>query len=659
MGKNKTKSVGRLRKINSLGSGNEKEKESNDSFEAEETPPVNWELITGFLDGLRPTPSLTCAEWADMHRVLTTEASAEPGQWRTSRTPYLKEILECLSPNSPYKKVVFKKSSQVGATECALNVIGTYADISPCPILYIMPTKDLAKSFSKTRLKPMIDNTPRLNKKIKSNRERDADNTTLEKSFPGGQITLTGANSSTELASRAIRVLLEDEVDRYPLDVEGEGSPMSLAEKRTQTFGNRKIFILGTPTIQGASAIDNEVEKTDARKYFVQLPCCEGPRQILEFENLIYEVGKYSEVKYCCANCGALVEERYKPKFLDYANAHWVATAPENANRELAGFIINGLYSPLGWLSWAQIVKEYEEVKDDPTKLKSWTNTVLGESYAEKSDAPPWENLYNRRSHYAICSVASEVSFLTAGADVQRDRIEIEVVGWCKGKVTYSIDYQVFAGDTSAITNKVWKDLSAYVNKKFHKENGAALGISMLAIDSGYNTNIVYEFCRKFDASRVIPTKGQDSMPTVIRTPSTVDVSLSTGQKVGTIKLWHIGVSVIKSELYGWLRQENIEGGTPDGYCYFPQYGPEYFKGITAENMEYKIVKGYKKYEWVKKFERNEPLDCRVYARAAAAVVGMDRLTPDQWDEMRDAHEGEEENDEPKKKGGSDYWARH
>jgi phage terminase large subunit GpA-like protein len=590
---------------------------------------IDFELIFPFLEGLKPTPLLTCSEWSDENRFLSSESSAEPGRWRTDRTPYLKEILDNLSPTSTYKEIIVVKASQQGFSEAGLNAVGTFMDIAPCPIMYIMPTVNMAKGFSKSRLKPMIEMCPALSKKIKPARERDADNTVLEKSFAGGILILTGANSAAELSSRPIRVLVMDEVDRYPLNVDGEGSPMELAKKRTLTFSNKKIFVLSTPTIAGASAIENEIEKTDKRKYFVNLPCCEGGLQTLEFENLKWTEGKYNEVLYECTHCGAFIEERHKPKFLSSEyGAKWVATDPEKSNKEIVGYIINGLYSPLGWLSWKQIAIEYDIVKNDPIKLRTFVNTVLGESFAEKSDSPPWENLYNRREQYSIGTVPNDVVFLTAGADVQKDRIELEVVGWCPRKISYSIEYIVFNGDTASVN--VWNDLSGYIDKIFHKEDETSLPIRITAIDSGFNTNMVYNFCRRFDPSRVVPVKGQESQIVIVRTPSSVDFKQS-GKKVGKIKLWNVGVNVLKSELYGWLRQEKIEGETPDGYCHFPEYPPEYFKGLTAEKLTFKIVNGYKKYVWVKDYDRNEPLDCRGYARAAASIVGMDRLTPQQW----------------------------
>jgi phage terminase large subunit GpA-like protein len=626
---------------------------------------VDYDYILGFIEGLAPTPLLTVSEWSDENRYLSSESSAEPGRWRTDRTPYLKKILDCLSPTSTYKKVVAQKASQQGFSEAGLNCIGTYMDISPCPIMYIMPTVNMAKGLSKSRLKPMIENCPTLNKKIRPARERDADNTVLEKSFAGGILILTGANSAAELASRPIRVLILDEVDRYPIDVDNEGSPMDLAITRTLTFGNRKIFILSTPTITGASAIENEIEDTDKQMFFVPLPCC-GVPQVLEFEQLRWTPGKPSTVKYECKHCGGLTEERHKAKFL--AAGEWIATEPEKSNKDTIGFIINGLYSPLGWLSWKDIVKEFEAAKEDTTKMKTFVNTKLGLPYAEKTDAPAWENLYNRREDYPIGIVPNEVVFLTSGVDVQRDRLEIEVVGWCPNKISYSIEKAVFIGDTAG--KKVWQELREYLSKQFIKDDLTLLPIRMTCIDSGFNTAYVYDFCRTMDASAVVPIKGQDTQVTIIRPPKAVDTK-RTGKTAGKVKVWHIGVSVIKHELYGWLRQEKIEGDTPPGYCHFPQYEPEYFKGLTAEQIELKVVKGYKKYQWVKKYERNEPLDMRVYARAAAAIIGIDRLTPKMWDKLKAGytHKAKSKVEEPpaqpepvkkkiKRKDKTDFWNR-
>lgn len=592
---------------------------------------VNY--IQGVIDGITPTKLISVAEWADHNRYLSSISSAQPGLWRTDKTPYLREIMDNLSPRSRYQKIVVKKASQQGFTEAALNCVGTYIDISPSPILYIMPTVNMAKSLSKNRVKAMIDNCPALRKKIKPAWTRDGGNTLLEKEFPNGVFVLTGANSSSELSSRPIKVLILDEVDRYPLDVESEGSPIKLAEARTMTFGNRKIFMLSTPTNVGSSIIDMEIESTDRRKYYVGLPCC-GTQQLLIFENLNWQKDNYKKTVYVCPHCGGEVEERHKSKFL--LTGKWIATNPEKANDLVVGYEIDGMYSPLGWLSWRKIAMEFDGINNVPEKQKSFDNTILGRSYAESAEVPDYNNIANRAEGYKEGTVNNDVVFITAGADVQRDRIEIEVVGWCEGKESYSIEYIVFWGLTDE--KKVWDELSIFIQKYYIRDDKVQLPIRLIAVDSGYNKNNVYSFCKRFDASKVIPVKGQDKQDTLVRTPSLVDVSYK-GERIGRVKLWNVGVSIIKSEIYGWLRQNKNEDGTyPPGYCHFPQYGIDYFKGLTGEKLTYSVdSKGFRKYEWKKHYERNEPLDCRVYARAAAHIVGLDRFTPASWKKIRES----------------------
>ncbi len=599
--------------------------------EIDEDVEIDFDSLRGILNALKPTPILSVSDWADKNRYLSSVASAMPGLWKTSLTPYLKEIMDNLSPTSPYQEVVVKKASQQGFSEAALNMVGTFIDIAPSPILYIMPTVAMARSLSKTRVKTMIEQCPNLRAKIAPARQRDGGNTTMEKEFDNGVFIMTGANSAAELASRPIRALILDEIDRYPADVEGEGSPIGLATARTITFNNKKIFKLSTPTNKGASLIDLEIENTDQRYYHVQLPCCEGAPQVLKFENLTWEKGKYNTVKYVCEHCEALIDERHKTKIL--ASGRWIPSCPEKSNSKKVGYIINGLYSPKVWLSWADIAEQYENIKGDVGKDKTFQNTILGESYAESAEKPEYNNIYNRAQAegYKEGTINDEVLLITAGADVQRDRIEIEVVGWTENKESYSIEYKVLYGDTAA--RVVWDELASFIQKYYTRPDGIILPIARTAVDSGYNKNEVYRFCQRFDATKVFPVKGQDKQDTIVKTPQLVDIS-HKGERIGKVKLWNVGVSVVKSELYGWLRQNKNEDGTyPMGYCHFPSsYGIDYYKGITAEKLTYKLNgKGFKEFQWKKEYDRNEPLDCRVYARAAANVLGLDRFTPAHW----------------------------
>ena len=595
---------------------------------------TDYELVKGFLHGLKPDRIMTVSEWADSYRFLSPMASSEPGAWRTSRVPHVGEIQDKLSAHDPCQEIVFMKAAQVAGTEAGNNWIGYIMDVAPGPVMMVMPTDDTVKRNSKVRIAPMIEATPRLRDKVAVAKSRDGDNTTYSKSFPGGVLSMTGANSAVGLRSMPVRYLFLDEIDAYPEDLDGEGSPIELARARTRTFPKRKVLLVSTPTVDGSSAIQREYENTDQRRRFVPCPHC-GAFQTLKWEQMTWDEGDPDSARYKCEHCGDLIEERHKPEM--FANAEWRPTRPGWKDPKRAGFHINSLYSPLGWYSWSDAVRAFEDINGDANKAKAFVNTVLGEAYVSKGDSPPWENLYNRRELYATNTVDNSVAFITAGVDIQKDRIEVEIVGWCKGKRSYSIDYRVLIGETNE--RAVWDKLAAVVGEFWKRNDGAELPLRLMAVDTGYNTNEVYKFCRRFDVTRVIPVKGSDTLGMIVSQPRAVDVSAS-GKKIGRVKVWNVGVSVVKSELYGWLRLEKAEDGTaPDGYCHFPQYEQAYFRGLTAEQLEFKVIRGFRKYQWVKKYDRNEPLDTRVYARAAASVIGLDRLNDAQLDEMQASYD--------------------
>ena len=614
------------------------------------------ELLQGLRDGLKPTPLLTVSRWADLNRHLTSESAAEAGRWKTSRTPYLEEIMDNLSPSSGIIDVCAVKGVQLGFTEAGLNVVGCFIDIGPCPIMYVMPTIDMSKAISKSRFDPMVDNSPSLQKRIKPSRSRDSNNTTLVKMFSGGLLIFSGANSASSLRSRPIKVLVLDEVDAYPLNVDDEGSPVVLAEKRTSTFGQkRKVYKLSTPTLDSVSVIQKTYEQSDQRKYHVPCPHC-GHMQHLEFENLKWTKGKPETVLYYCISCAAGFEERYKTRIMSKeGGAKWIATAPEKSSKTKRGYHINSLYSPIGWLSWAEIAEQWEDAQGDVNKLRVFVNTILGKTWKEDGDSPPWENLYNRREPYAMNTIPdNSVVVITVGVDVQKDRLELEIVGWCRGKSSYSIDYRTITGDTS--NSKTWDELAQIVNETWQRPDGVVLPVRLMAVDTGYNTQHAYAFCGRFDFTRVIPIKGSDTQQIMISSPRPTQVT-SSGKKVGTVKVFHVGVSLIKSELYGFLKQEySEEDGYPRGYCHFPEYEPHYFRGLTAEQLQVvKDKKGFTKYQWVKKYERNEPLDTRVYARAAAALIGIDRWQDQHWDNMEKSYKQPDKKQQPKKPR-DDFW---
>lgn len=596
----------------------------------ESTEDIDLSLLNGFFDGIMPDPVMTVSEWADQKRILP-ETSAEPGKFRTARTPYAREIMDKLSVNNPAQKIVVKKGSQVGFTEIGNNWVGYSIDMAPAPFLYIMPTDTMMKKTSKQRIEKMIESTPELRAKVSRARGKDSGNTLMYKEYPGGFLSMVGANSPVGLSSTPAKNIYGDEIDRYPDSVGGEGSAVDLAETRTSTFGNRrKMFLTSTPTKKGASHIDGEFEKTGQRYFHLPCPFC-SEYQVLEFDQLRYEIGKYQQVTYECCNCKKRIEERHKTRMLNAGK--WIPKFPDREDGYTFGYHLSAMYSPYGMFSWARMAKDYEESKNDIPKKIVFINTKLGECYeADQGDKPDWEALYDRAEDYPVNLPFASVAFITAGVDVQADRLEIEIVGWMKGKRSQQIDYRVILGDTTQAD--VWIDLEKILNETWTREGDkAVLPMRLMAVDTGYNTEKVYEFTKKHSITRVIPVKGREKVDTYVAAPKAIDL-VKAGKKIGKVKIWGIGVSIIKSELYGFLKTkiDRETGEVPEGYCHFPQRDSTYFRGITAEEiMLTKNKRGYDSVVWIKKYKRNEPLDCRVYARAAAYLVGMDRWTEDRW----------------------------
>lgn len=622
-----------------------------------------------FFRGLKPDSRLLVSDWADQNIRLSSKNAAEPGYYRTNRTPYVREIADSLSPSSPVETIVFMKGSQVGGTQIFTNWVGYIIDQNPGPTMIVQPTESLAKKYSRQRIDPMIQENEKLTEKVRPPRERDSGNSVLLKEFVGGLLNLAGANSSVGLRSLPIKYLGLDEVDAYPEDIDDEGSPVELAIARTRTFSRKKIFIVSTPTVDGRSKIQMEFDDTDQRYYHVPCPHC-GEMQTLKWSQVKYEVEKHGtkevpkSVHYECEHNGCKILEHHKTEM--FASGKWVAKFPERSKKKI-GFHLSALYSPVGWFSWEDCVVDWLKSRKNPNKLRVFVNTILGEVWTEKGDAPDWENLYRRREDYAVNSVPKGAYFLVCGVDVQGDRIEAQVVAYGPELESWSIDYRVFPGSTS--TEAPWMELSKMLSETWVMPWGGSAPIRMMAVDSGYNTQYVYNWVRKYPPNRVIAVKGQENLPLIVGQPKHVDVS-SGGKKIPRgLLLWSVGVSLIKTELYGYLKlQPPLEDELfAPGFVHFPQYGPDYFKQLTAEQLVLRRnKKGQTKYEW-EKTGRNEALDTFVYARAAAAVLGVDRMRETDWDKIKSQNiktvsdqisQSQQKGDEPKarKKRQSSFW---
>jgi phage terminase large subunit GpA-like protein len=551
---------------------------------------------------LAPPPLLTVSKWADSYRKLSPESSAEPGQWKTSRAEYQREIMDSLS-NKETEIIIVMSSAQVGKTELINNIIGYFIDYDPSPIMLLMPTLDLAQSYSKKRLAPMIRDTPVLRNKVKDAKSRDSDNTLLEKGFPGGYIALTGANSPTGLSSRPIRILLADEVDRFPMSAGIEGDPLSLAEKRTKTFWNKKKFFVSTPTEKGISRIDKEFDDSSKEEWCLPCPVC-GKLQPLKWAQIHFEDITH-ECKFCGDRCNEFEWKAGKGK--------WIAKYPERIKKR--GFHLNALASP--WERWENIIEEFKLAKKNgPETLKTWVNTTLGEVWEDdEGEGADNDDLVSRREYY-ITEVPRQVILLTAGVDVQDDRLEVEVVGWGAGKESWGIQYKIFYGDPGQ--KIVWQQLDEYLLRTFWFDEGDGLVISCVCVDSGgHYTTEVYKFCKAREHRRVFAIKGVGGYGKPF-------ISKPTRNNRERAALFSLGVDTGKETILSRLKIKE------DGpcYCHFPiesdrGYDENYFKGLTSEKRVLRYKKGIPTFEWVKKSSniRNEPMDLRNYANAAFEIL--------------------------------------
>jgi phage terminase large subunit GpA-like protein len=551
--------------------------------------------------GLRAPPQMTVSEWADAHRVMPT-MNAEPGPWRTARVPYLREIMDCLSTSSQVERVVFMKGAQTGGTEACLNAIGFWIDHAPGIILCVWPSLDMVRRNSRTRIEPLVDGTPALRRKIAPPRAKDPGNTVNQKEFAGGALVMTGANSATGLRSLPARYLVLDEVDAFPADADGEGDPVALAIQRTVTFrGRRKIMLVSTPTDAGVSRIEKAFAESDQRRYFVPCPHCRA-FQPLQWRGVTWPEGEPQKAFYACLECGGVIEERHKPALL--AGGEWRATAPGDGRT--AGYHLSALYSPFE--TWAEIAAEFLAVKNDPLRLRPWTNTKLGEPFEDRDGAA-----FDAEGLAARCEDFGErlpegVVVLTAGVDVQGDRLALEIVGWGVGEESWSITYEEIWGDPAK--PEVWAALDVELTRAYRHPRAGAMRVRAACVDSGgHHTQTVYAFARERATRSVWAIKGRGGpgVPVWPRRPPRV--------REKTYSPLIIGVDAAKETIVARLRL--AEPGA--GFCHFPTgRDVDFFRQLGSERRVRTWRRGVVVAEWKKDpAVRNEALDCRVYAFGA------------------------------------------
>ena len=515
------------------------------------------------------------------------------------------------SVNDPQvETVVVMSAARVGKSEILNNIVGYYIDYDPCPILMVQPTMEMGQSYSKDNIAPMIRDCPTLRSKVYESKAKSSGNTITNKQFAGGRLIIVGANASPGLSSRNIRILLCDEVDRYPPSAGSEGDPVRLATTRTTNFWNRKIVKVSTPTVQGVSRIEYDYLRSSKGVWCLPCPSC-GEYQPLSFRRIDFDTASME-----CEHCKALNAE-YDWKRNGMSEGKWIHESPDCKVR---GFHLNALASP--WLKWNEIIEVFLETKNNPEMLKTFVNTFLGETWEERGEEIKEDVLEKHISRYD-CDVPDKVLLLTAGIDVQDDRLEVEVVGWGAGKESWGIEYVILLGNPRY--SEVWKSLDDYLLKPFFYADGRKINISCTCIDSGYATDEVYSYCAKREHIRIFAIKGKggDGVPMTDR-PSR--------NNRYRCPLFTIGVDTLKDVFYTRLKISH-EGA---GYCHFPLeeskgYTEEILKGFISEQKFKEPTKnGMYRYVWKKKGGvRNEPLDCRNYATAALELISatLDALT--------------------------------
>ncbi|EJP28302.1 phage terminase large subunit GpA [Selenomonas sp. FOBRC9] len=610
-----------------------------------------WRIVSQ--KGLTSLPKTTVSTWADDYRILSN-TSAEPGRWKTSRAPYQEEIMNAFTQPG-IRRVVVMSSSQVGKSDIMNNVIGRFAHLDPCAIMMIQPTIEMAQDYSKTRISPMIRDTKALSRifydvkdgaQQNAPKTRDGNNTILSKIFPGGRLIMCGANSPAGLASRPIRILLADEVDRFPESAGTEGDPVDLASKRMTTFWNRVMGLFSTPTIEGSSRIAAEYQAGTQEEWQHECPNCKEYHTI-RYTNIHAKHTEHKDVqgrkiviiedvKWRCTDCGFSFDE----KTMKAAPQKYVAQNPVAVKNGIRSFFVNAFSSP--WMTWSEIMREWHEALGDPTREQVIVNTRFGEPYQERGAFDDGTVFLQRREQYGA-ELPNGVLMLTAAVDVQDNRLEYEICGWGEAEESWGILYGVIPGTPDQW--RTWEMLDEVLDRTYFFRDGSGLNIVRSFIDSGgHYTGNVYAYCQRNYHKQRIPIKGKGG-PGI---PLVYKIGKAQGASVPLVLL---GVDDGKQQVMNRLSID-APGAS---YFHFPLDGDErlpyrgydqiYFRGIISEHKKQVRRNGALRTIWeTTKGVRNEPLDLRVYNLAC-----MLSCTPD-WAHIKAAMRGEEAPQTQKKK---------
>jgi phage terminase large subunit GpA-like protein len=575
---------------------------------------------------MKPAPKLTISQWADRYRKLSPEVSAESGQWETSRAEYQREMMDAIT-DERVEEVTLMKSVRTGGTQAVIdNAIGYFIHQDPGPMLMVHPGKSEGRDWSKDHFDTMVRDTPALSLRVSSNKIKDRKNEILRKQFPGGILYIIGSNSAAGFRQKTIQRVFLDDIDAYDVSAGEEGDQIQLARNRTISYTDfqRKIVKVSNPTIRGISKIEREYFKSDQRHYYVPCPEC-GHFQTLIFSPesqfgelatsfMRFDPENLSWLYYECENCHAKLEESKKLRMI--RNGRWHKLKPEVINH--AGFHLSELISPFS--NWMEIVKSFLTAKRNREELRVFINQRLGETFVEeKSYEVDEDSLLAKRENYI--NVPAGVLVLTAGVDVQVDRLEAIIYGWGIRQECWFIDRRVMIG--SPEREATWKELDEYLAHEWTHESGvilrpwAANGLQCVCIDSGYSAENVYRYVKRRQLRRYFAVKGDEGF----KKPFIIDVKYD---KKYHARFATIAVDAIKTRVYDRLNPDTKPGY---GSMHFPmRCNEEFFNQLTSEKRVIKkMATGHPKLVWeLKEGLRNEVLDCTAYNFAALALLNPD-----------------------------------
>jgi phage terminase large subunit GpA-like protein len=583
------------------------------------------QLISGCARLWSPPPKQHLSEWAEQNFILSSEYSAHSGPLRLYQ--FQREILDSFT--DPYvRQLVAMTATQMIKTLLQQVAIAYVIARAPGPILAAQPTETDAETFSKERLSPMIRDMECLRDRVAPEKKTSKANTTLHKVFPGGSLSLIGAQTAGNFARRSIRYFFADERDKWKKNVGKEGDGFSLGVKRTATFRSlAKVIQTCSPTVEGDSQIAAAYEASDQRKFYVPCPSC-GGHQVLRWEQVRdprFPGEQPADTRYECEHCKHQWTDVERWEVCE--RGEWRGSQPFHG---IAGFWISELYSP--WKRLGELVGDFLAKKDNPAELQTFVNTSLAETWKERGEAPDHEKLMSRREEYRLGEIPEGVALLTAGVDVQKTWIQGHVWGWGPQRQRWLIDR--FKIDGSPFVTSTWDRLTEYLNAQYRRGD-TPLNITRMAVDTGFATQEAYRWGLE-QGSRVMLVDGRQSGEALVKTPTPIFLTVGGKKIKHGAKLYAVNVSMAKSELYGLLGKERPVDGEPypPGWIHFPaDVDQDFFRQLTAEHLVTHIVKGYRKTEW-QKTGPNHDLDCCNYARAAGFVVGVDRWTESKWQQL-------------------------